>query len=613
MKRIIFFLLITLLVVCADAAVRITATAPSRVGVGDEFRLSYQVNSSDVGGAPRISSIPGFDIVYGPATSNYSSVSIVNGRTTKTSSVTYTYTLVAQREGTFTLPSVTLQVEGRACTSNKVRITVVKGAAGGGQSGRSSNNGGNGNYASPAPQVSSGSSSAHRLNPKDLYIEVSANKRTVYEQEPVVLSYKVFTNLMLEQLQGKMPDLKGFVAKEVPLPRQKQLSVVTHNGHTVQTTVWSQYVMFPQQSGKLTIPSIPFEGVVAYPNHNVDPIDAFFSGTSSLVRVNHTVHAPALTIDVKPLPQKPAGFSGAVGRNFTLTAQLLTPTPRENETLTLRLVIRGHGNIDLITPPAVKFPSDFETFDPQTKASTRLTSDGMEGELIVDYPAIPNHKGQFTIPPVDFIFFNPDDGKYHTVSTPSAIAVNVAKGSPNSYAARQRMRNDDIRYIHLNDVGAHSDSTFWGKPLFWVAYALLIVAFAITYYIFSLRRRMSADVVGSKRRHAGSRAASVLKGARAHLNDGDTQAFYTQTLTALRQFLSDKTSIPAAELTRERIATLMADRHVPQEIAHRFMQLMEQCEEHLYGVSSTPKDDEMPAALREAEEVISLINPFLKK
>lgn len=609
MKRIIFFLSITLIALCADAAVRITATAPARVAVGDEFRLSYQVSSSDVGGAPHISSIPGFDIVYGPATSNYSSVSVVNGHTTKSSSVTYTYTLVAQKEGTFTLPSITLQVEGRSCTSNRPRITVSKNGGGGSQSGRSGNSG---NYTPSTPQISQGSSSAHRLNPQDLYIEVSANKKTVYEQEPVVLSYKVYTNLMLEQLQGKMPDLKGFVAKEVLLPRQKQLSVVTHNGRTVQTTVWSQYVMFPQQSGKLTVPSIPFEGVVAYPNHSVDPIDAFFNGTSSLVRVNHTVHAPALTIDVKPLPKKPAGFSGAVGSGFDVSAQLLTPTPRENETLTLRLIIRGHGNIDLITPPAVAFPSDFETFDPQTKANTKLTSDGMEGELIVDYPAIPNHKGQFTIPPVEFTYFNPDDGKYHTITTPRSITVNVAKGSPNSYAARQRMRNDDIRYIHLNEVGAHRVSTFWAKPLFWLVYAMLLGLFVVAYYTLALRRKMNADVEGSKRRHAGSRAASMLKGARAHLHDGDSLAFYTQTLTALRQYLSDKTATPVADLTRERIALLMADRHVPGDVADRLQRLIEQCEEHIYGVSA-PKEGEMQSVLDEAENIIGLLNPFLKK
>lgn len=608
MKRIIFFLSFIVVALCADAAVKITASAPSHVAVGDEFRLSYQVNSQDVDDAPRISSIPGFDIAYGPATSNYSSTSIINGHVSKSSSVTFTYTLIAQKEGTFTLPAITLQVKGHSYTSNRVRITVGKQSS----ASRGASGGGGSRGGGSMPPAVNGSSSSHRLNPQDLYIEVSANKKTVYEQEPVVLSYKVYTNLMLEQLQGKMPDLKGFVAKEVPLPRQKQLSVVTHNGRTVQTTVWSQYVMFPQQSGKLTVPSIPFEGVVAYPNHNVDPIDAFFNGTNSLVRVNHTVHAPALTIDVKPLPKKPANFSGGVGTDFSVSAQLLTPTPRENETLTLRLTIHGRGNIDLITPPAVKFPSDFETFDPQTKANTRLTSDGMEGDLIVDYPAIPNHKGQFTIPPVDFTFFNPQDGKYHTISTPKTIVVNVAKGSPNSYAARQRMRNDDIRYIHLNEVGAHSVSTFWAKPLFWIVYALLIVLFAVAYYVLGLSRRISADVEGNKRRHAGSRAASMLKGARAHLHDGDSLAFYTQTLTALRQYLSDKTATPVPDLTRERIALLMADCHVPDDVAARLTRLIEQCEEHIYGVSA-PQQDEMKSVLDEAETVITLINPFLKK
>lgn len=607
MKRILLFSFLVIVSLSLSAAVKITAQAPAHVGVGDEFRLSYVVNSSDVSGAPHISSIPGFDIVYGPATSNYSSTSVVNGRVSKTASVTFTYTLIARKEGTFTLPAVTLQVEGRSCTSNRPRITVGKASSA--QSRQSTGGSGGSSSVSLPPR---GSASSGRISPQDLYIEVSANKKVVYEQEPVLLSYRVYTNLMLEQLQGKMPDLKGFVAKEVPLPRQKQLTVANHNGRTVQTTTWSQYVMFPQQSGKLTIPSIPFEGVIALPNHNVDPIDAFFFGSNPVTRINHTVHAPSLTIEVKPLPSKPAGFSGAVGSGFTLSAQLLTANPRENETLTLRLRIHGTGNIDLVTPPTVAFPSDFETFDPQTKANTRLTTAGMEGDLIVDYPAIPNHKGQFTIPRINFIFFNPQDGKYHTISTDKPIVVNVAKGSPNSYAARQRMRNDDIANIHLNPLRTHSVSVFWGRPLFWILYAVVIIAFAIAYYLLLLRRRLYADETGQNRRKAGRRAASRLKKAASYLHKGQGQDFYTETLTALRQFVADKTSIPAPELTKERITTVLSEHQVPQDLIDRLTGLMSDCELHIYGVSDDSPQD-MRSVLDQAEQLLSQLNPLLKK
>lgn len=590
----------------ADAAVVVTAKAPASVGVGDQFRLQYIVNSADVDGRPQIGNIAGFDIVYGPAVSTSQSVQIINGNKTENSSTTFTYTLIARKEGNFQLPSVTINVDGRSYTSNRLSVHVGKaGSSYSQQPGRSQP------YQQPAAQSRS-SQGSHRVGPGDLYIEVSSNKKVVYEQEPVLLSYKVFTTQALEQLQGKMPDLKGFVAKEVPLPREKHLSVVNHNGRAVQTTTWSQYVMFPQQSGKLTIPSIPFEGVIAYANRNVDPIDAFLFGTSATTRVNHTVNAPSLDITVKPLPPKPAGFSGAVGNNFSIKAELATKTPRENETLTLRVRLHGTGNIDLITPPEVHFPSDFETLDSKQEANTQLTPQGMEGDLMIEYYAIPNHEGQFTIPPVELTYFNPADGTYHTVSTGKPIAVRVAKGNPNSYAARQRLKNDDIRHIHLDPLVSGSNASEGREVPVYIAYAFLFVAFVVAYKLMQLHQRRRGDVQGRMLRKAGSRANARLKDALARMQANESTEFYAATLSALRNFVSDKLALSPADITKEKISTLFAERGVPADIASRYSDVVANCELHIYGVS-TVSADEMRNTYNEAEDIIAKLNTLLKK
>lgn len=605
--RKILSLLFLFVAVTAEAAVVVTAKAPASVGVGSQFRLQYTVNSADVNGHPQIGNIAGFDIVYGPAVSTSQSVQIYNGNKTENSSTTFTYTLIARKEGTYQMPSVTLNVGGRNYSSNRPTVHVAK--AGSGQVRQQS--GSSQPYQQPAAQSRSSQGSG-RVAPGDLYIEVSSNKKVVYEQEPVLLSYRVYTTQALEQLQGKMPDLKGFVAKEVQLPRDKHLSVVNHNGRTVQTTTWSQYVMFPQQSGKLTIPSIPFEGVIAYANRNIDPIDAFFFGTSATTHVNHTVNAPSLDITVKPLPSRPPGFSGAVGSNFSITAAVTTKTPRENETLTLMVKVHGIGNIDLISPPEVRFPSDFETLDSKQNANTQLTPQGMDGDMTIEYYAIPNHKGQFTIPPVELTYFNPADGAYHTVSTGRAIVVNVAKGNPNSYAARQRMKNDDIRHIHLDPLSSGENSSKGSQIPVYLAYLLLLVAFVTIYKLLQLRQHRNDDVQGRSLRKAGSRANARLKDAYAKMQADQPAEFYAATLSALRNFVADKMTLPATDVTKEKISALFADYGVPDDIASRYINLVSNCELHIYGVSSV-SHDEMRAAYNDAEDIIAKLNPLLKK
>lgn len=605
-KKSYLLLLLMMVVQYVDAQVSLVAKAPATVAVGEQFRLQYSVNSAGVSRAPQLSSIPNFHVLYGPAISTSQSFQSVNGRTTQNSSTVFTFTLVAEKEGKFSLPSVTLSVDGKNYTSNRPQVTVVKSS--GNSSARASQSGGGNRATQPAvPRSVPSASSVRNIDPSDLYISVSANKHEVYEQEPLLLSYNVYTNLMLEQLQGKMPDLKGFVAKEIPLPKQKNLTLTRHNGRTIQTTVWSQYVMFPQQSGNMTIPSIPFEGVIAFPNRNVDPVDAFFFGTSPVSRVSHTVKAPSLNIKVKPLPERPIGFSGAVGSNFSVTSSLTTKNPRENETFNLRLVISGLGNIDLITPPEVEFPSDFETFDPATTANVELTTQGMKGELLVDYTVIPNHQGTYVIPPVKFIYFSPQDGKYHTITTPNSITVKVAKGSPNSYAARMRMKNDDIRPIHTGEIEETATSVFWFGWSFWLLYLILIIAGVLLWkysVLFTDRRGIFYKGLVTKSKKSRIPLPEDFK-------DTPTE-YYLQMLSFLKKVVADRCQMPFSSLTRERLKQVLDDCAVDQQCATGYFELTDLCELYTYG-QITSSAEEMQEVYNKVKNILPMLTKQLGK
>ncbi len=292
-KVILLFILITsVLGAWADGNVTFTASAPDVVVSGDQFRLTYTVNTHKVRDF-RAPNIKGFDVLMGPSRSQQSSTQIINGNVTSTSSITFTYILMADKEGTYTIPGATIVADGQNKTSNSVQIKVLppdqtNGVGGGNNSG---------GRTSSRSQVA-----GSKITNQDLFITATASKTTVYEQEAILLTYKVYTLVNLRQLYGKMPDLKNFHTQEVELPQQKTFSLEHYNGRNYNTTVWSQYVLFPQQSGKMEIPSITFEGVIAQQVASDDPFDAFFNGGSNYVEVKKNIVTPKLTINVKALP-----------------------------------------------------------------------------------------------------------------------------------------------------------------------------------------------------------------------------------------------------------------------------------------------------------------------
>ena len=421
-KVILLFILITsVLGAWADGNVTFTASAPDVVVSGDQFRLTYTVNTHKVRDF-RAPNIKGFDVLMGPSRSQQSSTQIINGNVTSTSSITFTYILMADKEGTYTIPGATIVADGQNKTSNSVQIKVLppdqtNGVGGGNNSG---------GRTSSRSQVA-----GSKITNQDLFITATASKTTVYEQEAILLTYKVYTLVNLRQLYGKMPDLKNFHTQEVELPQQKTFSLEHYNGRNYNTTVWSQYVLFPQQSGKMEIPSITFEGVIAQQVASDDPFDAFFNGGSNYVEVKKNIVTPKLTINVKALPDgKPINFSGGVGE-FTISSSISTKELKTNDAVTIKLVISGTGNLKLVNTPEVAFPKDFEVYDPKIDNKFTLTREGLSGNKVIEYLAIPRHAGNFTIPPVEFSYFDLKSNSYKTIKT-EAYNLKVEKGAGNA-------------------------------------------------------------------------------------------------------------------------------------------------------------------------------------
>ena len=561
--------------VIAAAAQRLVADAPAEVAVGEQFRLTYTVNTQNVNGF-RVGTIPAeLEVLMGPSTSSQSSFQMVNGHTSSSSSITYTYIICANKAGTYSIPAAHISVGGKTIASNQLRIKVSGTSRQGAQGQQGQGEGG----LRPA---------GSRISGSDLFIKVSANKRRVHEQEPILLTYKVYTLVDLTSLKGNMPDLKGFHTQEVQLPQQKSYKIETVNGRPYRTVTWSQYVMFPQITGKLEIPSITFDGIVIQQNRDVDPFEAFFNGGSGYVEVKKKIKAPGLTIQVDPLPARPAGFSGGVG-SFTISAQLNKTDIKANNPVTLRVIVSGRGNLKLIKKPEVKFPKDFDTYDAKVTDKTKLTSNGVEGNMVYDFLAVPRNQGKYEIPPIEFVYYDTEANAYKTVKT-QAFTLNVAKGSGSASVsdytgdAADDQLNKDIRGIKTGDADVYDiGDFFFGSTAYWVAMCVLAAIFVSLFVVFRHRAIANANIDRMRGKKANKVATKRLKKANRLMLDGKASLFYDEVLRALWGYVGDKLSIPVEKLSRENISQRLAERSVGDETIALFIGALDECEFERYA------------------------------
>lgn len=558
-------------------AQHITVSAPSHVTAGENFRVSYTINTSDVEEF-RMGNVPeGLEVIAGPYTSTQSSYQMINGHTTSSSSVTITYTLYAHKNGSYNIAASHAIIGGKNVVSKTVPIKVS------GQVARNANgaprmhkddddNGDNG-------MRQAGSN----ISGNDLFIKVSANKKTVHEQEPILLTYKVYTQVDLTQLEGKMPDLKGFHTQEVQLPQQKTFHEETVNGRRYRCVTWSQYVMYPQMTGKLEIPSITFKGIIVQQNRNVDPLEAFFNGGSGYVEVKKEIKAPGITIQVNPLPTRPADFSGGVGK-FSISSAIDKQEVKAGEPINIRVVVSGIGNLKLLKQPIINFPKDFDKYDAKVTDKTRLTSNGVEGNMVYDFLAVPRNQGTYQIPPVELTYYDIGASAYKTIKT-QAFELKVNKGDGTSSASSDFTSQDkDIHQLKLGKTKLHDiDDLFYGSFGFWTSLLVPLIAFITLLIIFRRRAIINADVVKMRSNKANKIATKRLKKAHLLMLQGKQGEFYDEVMRALWGYVSYKLNMPVEQLSRENIKEKLIAHAVEETTIDKFTRALDECEFERYA------------------------------
>lgn len=501
------------------------------------------------------------------------SMQSINGNTTET--LTFTYILLAQKEGEYTIPGATITANGDQMLSNSVKIKVLPADK--------TNSSQSGNAQSTSRSSSSGTS----ISNNDLFITATASKTTAYEQEAILLTYKIYTIVDLRGFDNvKLPDFKGFHSQEVELPNDRRWGLEHYKGRNYHSTIYRQFVLFPQQSGKLTIDAARFDASIEKMDAIDDPFEAFFNGGAGSIQIKKTLMTPKLTIDVKPLPAgKPADFSGGVGE-FNISSSINSTKVKTNDAITVKVVISGTGNLKLVGEPEVKFPEDFEVYDPKVDSKFRLTNAGLSGNKVIEYLAIPRNAGTYKIPAIKFSYFDIKSRSYKTLTT-EEYTVQVEKGAGNAsqtianFTNKEDLKvlNEDIRFIKQNDVKlSPKGKYFFGSMGYWLFYIVPGLIFIACFLIYRKQIAANANVAKVRTKKANKVAVKRMKQAGKLLAANEKDAFYDEVLKALWGYISDKLSIPVSQLSKDNIEEELRKYGVAEDLIKEFLNALNSCE-----------------------------------
>lgn len=613
MKRllfIVFFSLLSATLIFAEN-IQFTASAPRVVEVGEQFEIIYTITAQPAGFRPP--EFKGLSLLGGPSTSSSSSVQFVNGKVTQSTSISYTYYFVANNPGTFTFDPAKATVDGKNIMSNGLTLEVVGKAQGGGQQQQQ-----NQSRTNTQPSATS-QEGAIEPGGDDLFVRVLTNKTTLYQGEYLIATMKLYSRVSLSGIDKvDYPTFNGFFRQDIETKPLQQLTKENVNGQVYGTGELQKMVLFPQKSGTLTIDPFSMQAVVQIPvkNSRRSVFDDFFG--PQVREVRKSVASKSIQIKVLPLPPNaPASFKGAVG-NFTFKAALDRNKVKTNEAINLKITISGNGNLKVIEPLKLNFPSDFETYDPKVTVNSTTGLSGVNGTKTFEYLIIPRHSGTFSLEPVEFSYFDSKSKQYKQI-TSEPMEITVEKGADEgvstvvSGVSKEEVKfiGKDIQFIKTKTPNFSPKGVFlFGSLNFYLAYLIPALLFIIAVILWRKRIKTNANVVAVRNKKAGKIAQKRLKDAHVFMKDNNREGFYEYILKAMWGYISDKLNIPASELSRDRIVELAAQKNIEDEQLQRFFKVVDHCEFARYAPSEG--SGELANIYNESIDIISKIEQKIR-
>jgi uncharacterized membrane protein len=613
MKRIIF-LTFTLLIFAFRANadnIQFTASAPKVVAVGEQFEVTYTITAQPSGFKPP--EFKNFNLIGGPSTSSSSSVQFINGKVIQNSTYSYTYYFTANSPGAFAVEPAKATVDGKAYLSNAFSVEVVGNAKQGG------NPQGNKQNAQQNNQQGNKREIVAESGNDDIFVRVIIDRNSLYQGEHLIATIKLFSKLNISAIENvEYPAFTGFFRQDIETPPLRALEKENINGQIYATGVIQKMALFPQKSGEIIIDPFTLQCVVQMQvkGRQRSIFDDFWG--PQVQESRKKIKSTPLKVTVKPLPYgATASFHGAVG-NFTMKAAVDKTDVKTNDAISLKVTVSGNGNIKMIEPFDIKFPTDFETYDPKVAINASTTANGVAGSKTFEYLIIPRHSGNFKIPAIEFTYFDTQLKQYKTLSS-NEIDIAVQRGANESATtvvsgvSKEDVKfiGKDIQYIknQVPDFKKKGEFIF-GSIQFWMYYIVSLVVFVILVIFWRNRIRENANILIVRNKRANKVARKRLQDAHLHMRDNKSEEFYEYILKALWGYMSDKLSIPVSELSRDKVKDEIGNRNIDDQLVQQFMHILDTCEFARYAPSESPL--QMEHVYNEAISVITKIEQNIK-
>jgi len=557
-----------------------------KLGVNQRLKIEFSVNKNGADNfkAPNFQN---FKVVAGPSSSV--SQSWVNGKTSY--SQTYTFIIEPKAVGTFTIPAATIEYEGKVVSANSVSINVTN-----------------------KVDLPKNPNDPNYIAQENIFLVASLSKSTPYVGESVYVEYRLYfsKDVGFGNAQfGEIPKYEGFWNQEIPMTKQ-EVKEGKLKGEDYRYYTLKKAVLIPQKSGKLYIDPIKMDMIVNVPTGRYD-----FFGNPQTRNVSASYTSGRKVVKVKPLPVegKPESFTGAVG-NFNLEVNTNKSVLKANESTQISVKVSGKGNLKLFEIPEISVPSELEMYTPERKQNVTTTLSGLKGSITDSYSIVPEYKGKYKIPSVNFSYFNPKDKQYHSITSTDLI-IDVTEGkvlastATDTTVAKQVVQNTgggDFRFIQTETIFETPDTTdFYKSQLFYGLLLTPLLAIPFGIFIGRKRKKKLADIQGNKTRTADKLAKKYLSDAKKQLKN--KEAFYIALEKALHNFLKAKLQIETSDISQDKIRDLLTKNQVKETTVEAFIEVLNDCDFARYAPTT---DLMMKEEYNKAAKVISLINAELR-
>lgn len=568
------------------------------IGVGDTFWISICIKDMD-GHLSQPVNVPGCDIVYFSQTAHSSSSTWVNGKSSYSSQTIYTMTLKARKEGSYSFGPVSV---GNV-KSNSVKFSI--GAAGSNSPSGTAQQGG----ANSSAQNGNGNPVYIGKGDDKLFLRASVSKTTAYEQEALVYTIKLYSSYAGVKFVGatSAPVFDGFVIEESKI-NTMQLDYETYNGKTYATAVIARYIIFPQMAGDLKVLGNTYTVSVNSQEYYADP---YFGQLAVNRPVQLNVKPNDLAVNVKALPTpRPANFSGGVGK-FSMSSEIRSTELRTNQAASVIYKVAGAGNLKYVKLPDLNtmYPAQLEVYSPTTEVNSSVQGGNTSGTVIFDYSFMPLETGQFKIPSVDLVYFNPETGKYET-SSAKGYTIDVSKGevSAKSQTKDRLIFHKKLQPVNEKDTNISLMADSWIYSLWYIIPLLLLV---LTFFFYRKHLKELSDLSLLKSKKANKVAKKRLRKAESCLKLNKSDNFYDEMLSAVWGYISDKLGIPNSDLNRDNIRQQLLEKGVSDDVLMQVINLIDECEFAKYSSQSGQND--MSTIYNHGCEVIDKLENTIKK